>query len=125
MDPSLLAASEFKDIASDVYLCEGARMLLPDNLWVEAGLVNGAMGYLVGFVWPVGGDPSSEQTELRTPLCIIIEFDELDMGIDPETLQPRCFFRLPDGSPDPARRRWVPIFPKKVGAAGHEGVFRC
>ena len=89
-------------------MCEGARVLLTQNLWVEAGLMNGAMGVLRGYMWPEGGDPHSDKPELRSPLCIFVEFDSVNF-VD-EDGRPRSFF--PDDPPADvpgSRRNWVPI----------------
>ena len=82
-------------------LCEGARVLLTDNLWVQAGLVNGALGVVKGFVWPEGGSPGARSKALSAPQYVIVEFDEVNLGLD-ATGQPRSFF--PD---NPERARWV------------------
>ena len=42
-----------------LHLCDGVRVLLTHNEWVEAGLMNGALGYVRGFVWPEGGNPNA------------------------------------------------------------------
>ena len=47
-----LDESEFRGLSSKLRLCEGARVLLTHNEWVEAGLMNGALGWVRGFVWP-------------------------------------------------------------------------
>ena len=96
----------------------GARVLLTMNLWVEAGLMNGALGTVRGFVWPRGGDPNSEDPKSRAPLCVLVEFDEVCFGLD-STGQPVSFF---PGQPE--RARWVPIFRQESWANGEEVVAR-
>ena len=123
MKAALLAGDEFKNMEALLDLCEGARVLLTRNLWVEAGLNNGAMGIVLGFVWPVGGDPSSEKSELRTPLCVVVKFDELDLGVDAAG-RARAFFRTAGGEPDPAMAGCVPIFASESGSESYEGVYR-
>ena len=54
-------------LASELQLCREARVLLTRNLWVEAGLVNGSMGTVKGFVWPQGGNPTSSDPKKRAP----------------------------------------------------------
>ena len=90
--------------------CEGARVLLTDNLWVEACLVNGAMGCVRGFVWPEGADPTSKKKELSVPLCVVVEFDEVQLkSVDGAE---RTFF-----PGEPEKKRWVPIFMKVAASA--------
>ena len=66
-------------LSSELLLCVGARVLLTRNLWTEAGLVNGAQGVVKGFVWPEGGDPASSNSTLRAPLCVIVEFEDVNL----------------------------------------------
>ena len=63
-DPTVISPHEFSGLAGSLEMCEGARVLLTSNLWTEAGLVNGAMGTVKGFVWPEGGHPGAKETEL-------------------------------------------------------------
>ena len=105
-------ADDFRGIVNELLVCEGARVLLTQNLWVEAGLMNGALGHVVGYMWPEGGDPHSDDAELRSPLCVFVEFDDVNLG-------GRSFF------PDDARRKnWVPIFRQKVSSTVQENVYR-
>ena len=55
--PDQMDDDDFRGLASSLELCDGSRVLLMQNLWVEAGLMNGAMGTVRGFVWPTGGGP--------------------------------------------------------------------
>ena len=61
MEPSQIGAEDFRGMEDMVLLCEGARVLLTQNLWVEAGLMNGALGYVRGFMFPQNFDPSSKE----------------------------------------------------------------
>ena len=61
-------ADEFRGLPDSLKLCVGARVLLTKNEWVEAGLMNGAMGYVAGFVWPEGGDPEAALAEKQAPV---------------------------------------------------------
>ena len=101
---------------SSMELCEGARVLLFQNLWPEAGLMNGAMGWLRGFVWPQGGDPSSTRLDLSVPLCLVVEFDDVRVTAQGEE---HPFF---PGEPDKAN--WVPIFREKLSSTMEEKVTR-
>ena len=42
-------------------------------------LMNGAIGTLKGFMWPEGGDPNSSDSTKRSPLALIVEFDEVNL----------------------------------------------
>ena len=57
LQADLLEDAEFGNLSASLQLCEGARVLLGQNLWVAAGLMNGALGWARGFVWPTGGRP--------------------------------------------------------------------
>ena len=48
----LLPDDQFQRLPGKLRLCRGARVLLTHNLWVEAVLMNGAQGYVAGYVWP-------------------------------------------------------------------------
>ena len=76
---------------NELLMCEGARVLLTQNLWVEAGLMNGAMGVMKGYMWPEGGDPHGHDPKKFSPLCVFVEFDSVDLGKD-EAGRPRSFF---------------------------------
>ena len=80
--PELMDDDDFQGLSSSLMLCEGARVLLTHNLWVEAGLTNGALGTVVGFVWPEGGDPHSSDVAKKAPYCVVVEFDDIDLGSD-------------------------------------------
>jgi len=118
MKPETMDADDFRGMESELLVCEGARVLLTQNLWVEAGLMNGALGVVRGYMWPEGGNPYSERSELRTPLCVFVEFDSVNLGVDEEG-RPRSFF--PN---DPVRHNWVPIFRQKVSSTAEEHVAR-
>ena len=105
-------------LQSSLEVCERSRVLLTVNLWVEAGLMNGAMGTVRGFVWPKGGDPASSDSSLRVPHAIIVEFDDVDLGTD-KAGRKRSFF--PD---DASRANWVPIQRHSSSAHGMDSVSR-
>ena len=117
LKPAELDAEHFQGMVNKLLMCEEARVLLVDNTWVEAGLMNGALGTLKGYMWPEGGDPNSSDPRLRTPLCCIVDFD--DVNLKDENGVPRTFF---PGEPDKAR--WVPVFKKDVHSSNDEGVYR-
>ena len=55
-------AEDFNGLKGQLELIEGARVLLTANLWTEAGLMNGALGWCRGYIWPEGGDPLSKDS---------------------------------------------------------------
>ena len=89
--PELILEDDFKGLAACVELCVGARVILTQNRWVEAGLMNGALGVVHGYMWPEGGDPTSEDPTKRSPLCVFVEFDSVNSGTV-EAGRERCFF---------------------------------
>ena len=119
MKPSEFDADDFRGMENEILLCEGARVLLTQNLWVEAGLMNGALGFVRGYMWPPGGDPHSDVKELRAPHIVFVEFDSVNLGVD-ESGRPRSFF--PN---DPVRKNWVPIYHQEISSTVVEGVKRA
>ena len=75
LEPEKMDADDFRGLEGELLMCEGARVLLTQNLWVEAGLMNGALGVLRGYMWPEGGDPHAKEKAKRSPLCVFVEFD--------------------------------------------------
>ena len=63
------------------------------------------------------GESYSLELRLRAPLCVFVEFDDVDMGIDPATGQRRSFF--PDHD---QKRHWVPIWRNNSHSHSEEGV---
>ena len=53
--------------------------------------MNGALGFLRGYMWPQGGNPASRDARRRSPLCLFVEFDSVSLGND-EVGRPRSFF---------------------------------
>ena len=49
----------FQGMEAELLMCTGVRGLLVQNLWVEAGLMNGALGIVRGFMWPEDADAQS------------------------------------------------------------------
>ena len=91
--------------------------MLTDNIWIEAGLAYGALGTLKRFVWPEGGDANSSDSTMRTPLAVIVEFDEVNL--EDESGVSRTFFPGEFG-----KARWVPVFRKTVHLIDDEDVNR-
>jgi hypothetical protein len=101
-------------LASELQMCIGARVLLTRNIWAEAGLMNGALGYVRGYVWPRGGDPNSADSRKRAPLCVVVEFDDVDLK--GETLKDA------EGKPLPNLRSFFPELGKEY--ARYVPIFR-
>jgi len=72
-----------------IHLAHMARVMLISNLWIEAGLVNGAVGTIISICYEHGGPPD-------LPLCVMVKFDHYNGPT------------LPDGSIpiSPIRRTW-------------------
>ena len=84
---------QFRGLQAVLRLCISARVLPTTNEWVEAGLVNGAAGYVRGFMFPLGFDPNSADSKLCSPLAVIVEFDEVNL-VGPRG-EKRSFFSEP------------------------------
>jgi hypothetical protein len=82
LNPTELDSDDFRGLKSELFLCEAARVLLTHNEWVEAGLMNGALGNVKGFVYKVGGGPTAVDPTKRVPTCVVVEFDDVDLGDD-------------------------------------------
>jgi len=112
-----LPAVQFSGLENSLSMCEEARVMLTDDILTKAGLRNGAIGTLKGFMWPEGGHPLSLDPTKRTPLCVIVEFDNVNLKDENDSI--RTFF-----PGDDSKARWVPVFRKCVESSLHEGVYR-
>ena len=113
-----MKADEFKGLKAAFDVCEGVRVLLTSNEWVEAGLMNGAIGVVKGFMYPEGFDPNSSNPEVRGPICVFVEFEDVDLGTD-EQGRPRSYF--PD---EPEKRKWIPIYRETAYSVSEQDVCR-
>ena len=75
-----------------VCLAQGARVMLTANLWVQAGLVNGAMGTVVAICYDEAGESPP-----NLPVAVTVRFDSY------------CGPTLPDGTVPiiPLHRTWL------------------
>ena len=141
--PELMDAEDFRGLAASLRVSEDARVLLTKNEWPEAGLMNGALGCVRGYVWPQGGDPGSSDTDKQAPVCIIVEFDDVDLGeeevLGPDgkvqfaspgvpLMKPRCFFPDLDLGVDGKGRarnlKCVPVFRDRAVSVSDDKVAR-
>jgi len=65
-------------------LMVGARVMLTENLWTGAGLVNGSLGTVRDIAWEEGSDPRTEP-----PFVVMVQFDRYS--------GPPCFGEDDDG----------------------------
>ncbi|KAJ3455288.1 hypothetical protein MRS44_013888 [Fusarium solani] len=91
--PGAAAAPDDKagNLAKQIPICIGARLMLTSNLWQPVGLCNGARGTVYDIGWAPGADP------IQDPPCVIMmEFDKYNGPV---------FLTTPDG------KKIVPILP--------------
>ncbi|KID81004.1 ATP-dependent DNA helicase PIF1 [Metarhizium guizhouense ARSEF 977] len=91
--PGAAAAPDDKagNLAKQIPICIGARLMLTSNLWQPVGLYNGARGTVYDIGWAPGTDP------VQDPPCVIMmEFDKYSGPV---------FLTTADG------RKIVPILP--------------
>ena len=79
--------------------------------------MNGALGVVRGFMWPEDADGQSDKIEQRTPLCVLMEFDSVNL-VAPDG-QRRTFFPS-----DSEKENWVPIFRQPVSSTIEAHVIR-
>eukprot|EP00698_Gefionella_okellyi_P004267 TRINITY_DN1395_c0_g1_i1.p1 TRINITY_DN1395_c0_g1~~TRINITY_DN1395_c0_g1_i1.p1 ORF type:complete len:200 (+),score=33.58 TRINITY_DN1395_c0_g1_i1:677-1276(+) len=80
--------SQARYLLRELYLCQGCRVMLSDNVWVEASLCNGAQGYVVGAIF------NQDQPPPALPVAVIVQFDGYTgPSIHPHL--PRCAPILP------------------------------
>ena len=128
-------SDEFRGMDNTFHCCEGARVMLTHNEWVEAGLMNGALGVVRGMVWPKGGDPNSAEEKKQAPFYVVVEFDDVDLGAEEvdevggdgvrrTKLVPRTFFPGlvlgPDAKGKERSLKCVPIFRRTVASSDEQ-----
>ena len=72
---TLLLAPEDEQLDMVVLLAVGQQVMLTTNLWVEAGLVNGALGQVVSIVY------NTATTPRMLPLFVVVDFVKAHHGM--------------------------------------------
>jgi hypothetical protein len=67
------------NLAAELTLSIGCRVILNENRWTERGLVNGAMGYVHDIVWP----PETEYPRSEPPYAVLLQFDDYSGPVYP------------------------------------------
>ena len=88
---ALASSEQFSGLKSTIHLTPAARVMLVSNLWIEAGLINGALGTVKDIVFD-----EKEQGQDALPKYVMVEFDSYS--------GPQLF-------DDIEKRNWVPIKP--------------
>jgi hypothetical protein len=78
------SADDAGGLSSVLYLGVGCRVMLRTNMWVNMGLVNGAMGTVVDLLYEEG-----QQSPDNPPAIVMVKFDDYKgVGIGPDNLVP-------------------------------------
>ena len=88
---ALSSSDNFGGLKSTIHLTIGSRVMLTSNIWVEAGLINGAQGSIQDICFH-----EKEGNDDPFPNYVIVQFDD---------------YKGPALYEDTAKRNWVPIFP--------------
>jgi ATP-dependent DNA helicase PIF1 len=82
-----IAGVDDDQLEREVLLCPGQRVMLTCNLWVEAGLVNGALGYIQQIYYSPGTKPPQLPmfTTVLFDKYIGVPFDKNNLNIVPIT----------------------------------------
>ena len=102
----------FRGLTHQLEVCEEAPVLLTENMWVQAGLMNGTRGVIKAIVYRYGARPDHADPNNRVPIVLLVDCP--DYVGEP-------FF---DQEKYPDRTHWVPIFPRGIAAETEEQVTR-
>ncbi|XP_059073340.1 uncharacterized protein LOC131874117 [Cryptomeria japonica] len=76
--------SSHDELDMELLISKNARVMLTSNLWIEAGLVNGALGYIQKIVYKPGSMPP------EPPTYVMVKFDNYSIFLfddrNPETV---------------------------------------
>ena len=84
------SAENFSGLKSLIHITIGSRVMLTSNMWVEAGLINGAQGTVEDIVF------NNQENEDSLPTYVLVNLDQ---------------FNGPNLFNDNEKDKWVPIFP--------------
>ncbi|KAK3946937.1 hypothetical protein QBC32DRAFT_195947, partial [Pseudoneurospora amorphoporcata] len=71
-------SAEVNNLQVELPLMIGSRVMLTENLWTEAGLVNGALGTVFDVAWDANfpnREMYNEEQPEGTPFIILVKFD--------------------------------------------------
>ena len=63
----------FRGLVHQLELCEEAPVLLTENLWVQAGLMNGTRGVIKAIVYRHGARPDHVDPKNRVPSVLLVD----------------------------------------------------
>ena len=89
---AVTTSENFGGLKSTIHLTIGSRVMLTSNIWVEAGLINGAQGVLRDIVF----HELEENDDEPSPYYALVELDD---------------YKGPSLFEDENKNKWVPIFP--------------
>ena len=75
------SADDAGGLEAVVFLAQSARVMLTSNLWVDVGLVNGAMGTVQAICYTTGGPPD-------LPIAVMVRFDNYSGPTFPDNTVP-------------------------------------
>lgn len=58
-----------EELEIELLIAKNARVMLTSNLWIEAGLINGALGYVREIIYKLRNSPPD------LPTYVMVEFD--------------------------------------------------
>jgi len=81
-----------------LFVSRGSPVMLTQNVAVRGGVANGSRGTIVGFVWPIGYDPSQEPVQ---EYCIPGTTNVLGYFRVPTHMPERILIYIPEGTFEP------------------------